>query len=89
MNSATSGYHETLTVFWIRIVTAFCAERKGESRVAVINELVKLPRDLFRAHYSYDVVTSPKRARAWVAPDLLSLLRITTAITAIPIRSRT
>ncbi len=71
VNSATNGYHETITVFWIRVVQAFCAPRRGQTRLAVINELVeKFPRDFFKQYYSYDVVKSEEARRVWIAPDL-------------------
>jgi len=74
INSASSGYHETLTVFWIRFVTSFCSCRRSEPRLAVINEMIaQLPRDLFQRYYSYDIVKSQEARRAWIEPDLHAL----------------
>ena len=74
VNSAMSGYHETLTVFWIRIVTSFCAERSRLTRLAVVNAMMaQLPRDLFRKYYSFDVVQSRDARRRWIEPDVKAL----------------
>jgi hypothetical protein len=74
VNSATSGYHETLTVFWIRTVTSFCERRRSQPRLHVVNEMfAQLPRDLFRQYYSFDVVQSQAARREWIEPDLKSV----------------
>jgi hypothetical protein len=74
VNSDTSGYHETLTVFWIRVVTSFCAARQEQTRLVVINEMVaQLPRDLFKQHYSFDVVQSQEARKRWIEPDVKPL----------------
>ena len=69
-NSATSGYHETLTVFWIETVRAFCRTRAGSAPLAVINEMLgTLPAGLFREFYEFDVVKSKEARERWIAPD--------------------
>jgi hypothetical protein len=71
VNSATSGYHETLTVFWMEIVREFCRERRNSSRLTAINELMEvLPAGLFREYYSFDVVKSRQARERWMNPDL-------------------
>jgi len=70
-NSATSGYHETLTRLWAEVLgrfvrgiadpwTAACAavEKFGEDR------------DLHHLYYSFDVVRSTEARRTWIPPDL-------------------
>jgi hypothetical protein len=73
-NNATSGYHETLTVFWVAIVSAFCQNRKASGRLAAINAMMEtLPAGLFKEFYGFDVLKS-RRARArWMEPDLRPL----------------
>lgn len=70
-NTETSGYHETLTVFWLQLIRANLPG--GVSRLEAVKQIQKqfgLTRDLFRQYYSFDVVNS-KEARAWwIAPDL-------------------
>jgi hypothetical protein len=73
-NSASSGYHETLTVFWIEIVRGFCENRKASDRLAVINEMLALlSAALFREYYGFDVTKSHIARGRWVQPDLKKL----------------
>ncbi len=74
LNSATSGYHETLTVFWVEIVRAFCRARNTSARLDVINEMVDaLPATLFRDFYTFGVVKSREARERWVEPGLKKL----------------
>lgn len=76
-NTADSGYHETLTLFWIAQVTHLLAQCGPElSRVEKVRRLVEAlapRRDLFRDYYSFDVVRSQQARREWVAPDVKPL----------------
>ncbi len=63
-NTETSGYHETLTIFWLRQI----AKRLREG--ASLEEITALPSGLWRDYYSYDVVKSTQARREWVEPDL-------------------
>ena len=71
-NTATSGYHETLTRFWAGVVVAHLRAVAPPSRLAAVRSAVEAfgaARGLHAAHYSFDVVAD-RRARAeWVAPD--------------------
>ena len=70
-NSADSGYHETLTIFWVSVVKAFCMSRRSDGRLAVINEMMEtLPAGLFKQFYGFDVVKSRRARERWVEPDL-------------------
>src|SRR4051812_41370312 len=61
-NTTRSGYHETLTRFWIAIAAAFLAQLPAaEPRSEKIRKLVDCfgaRRDLFKDYYSFDVVKS-------------------------------
>jgi hypothetical protein len=76
-NTATSGYHETLTVFWSRIVRGFLLLAEPEQPVACLaaNLLATYGarRDLWHEYYSYDVVKCTEARRRWVEPDLKPL----------------
>jgi hypothetical protein len=73
-NTADSGYHETLTVFWVTVIRAFCKERRAGSRLDALNELMETyPTGYFRQFYGFDVVKSRKARERWVPPDLLPL----------------
>ncbi|MBA3240067.1 MAG: hypothetical protein H0T60_02430 [Acidobacteria bacterium] len=72
----TSGYHETLTLFWLRHVRAFLEGdfNEGRSLVALANDLVRgagigLP----LTFYSRELLFSPEARAFWVEPDLKTL----------------
>ena len=76
-NTDHSGYHETLTVFWMAIVKA-CLDRlpdgtpRLEAVQAVVEELGPR-RDLFKEYYGFDVVKSAEARRRWVEPDVKAI----------------
>ncbi len=73
-NSIDSGYHETLTVFWVSVVREFCKSRKTSKRLKVINEMIEaLPAGMFKQFYGFDVVKSRKARERWVPPDIQGL----------------
>lgn len=73
-NSIDSGYHETLTVFWVSIVREFCKRRRTFGRLSVINELMETqPAGLFRQFYGFDVIQSRRARERWVEPDIQTL----------------
>jgi hypothetical protein len=76
-NTEASGYHETLTCFWMAVAGAFLAglpesEPPGE-RIRALVDRFGSRRDLFREYYSFDVVQSREARLGWVAPDLKPL----------------
>ena len=77
IDSDHSGYHETLTLFWLAVVKARLRQMEpGEARIDTVRMLVAefAPRrDLFREYYSFDVVRSVEARRSWVPPDVKAL----------------
>ena len=76
-NTPHSGYHETLTRFWMAVAGAFLAglpeaKPRTEKIQALIDEFGPR-RDLFREYYSFDPVKSREARLGWVAPDLKPL----------------
>ena len=70
-NTEDSGYHETLTVFWIDAVAREIPPET--SRVEAVRHVVEQlapKRDLWRDYYSFDVVKSKEARARYVAPDL-------------------
>ena len=72
----TSGYHETLTLFWIRIVGGYLERAAGDSRslVHLVNGLLSdhdtsLPLN----YYSRERLMSGEARARWVEPDLKAL----------------
>jgi hypothetical protein len=75
-NTDTSGYHETITVMWIRLLDGLrrevgAMERAEFARLAV--ERFVGEKDVFKRYYDFDVVGSVVARREWVEPTLLAL----------------
>lgn len=72
-NTADSGYHETLTRFWVAKVAAYLKTREDELPLAKVRAAVEhfgIRRDWFQDHYSFDVPKSREARARWMAPDL-------------------
>ena len=72
----TGGYHETLTLFWLRVVRSFLEGGRNEARslVSLANELVaNADKELPLRHYTRERLFSPEARAAWVEPDLKPL----------------
>ena len=71
-----SGYHETITLFWLRIVSDFEAKADaGASLAAIANQLIDYCNDknLILDYYSAELLESPRAKVEWVEPDLKKL----------------
>src|SRR5687767_5829712 len=72
-NTDDSGYHETLTVFWLKRIWNFLDEREWTNAVAPLtNELIDRFKDpnLPLRYYSRDLLFSTKARRDYCPPDL-------------------
>ena len=72
----TGGYHETLTIFWLRRVRSFLEGGRNEARslVSLANELVaSADKSLPLAYYTRERLFSPEARAGWVEPDLKPL----------------
>ena len=70
-NTATSGYHETITVFWIKVLEALLRQAQPIARArfaALAVERFASQRDLFRRFYDFDVVASTEARAEWIPP---------------------
>ncbi len=72
-----SGYHETLTFFWVAIARRFLAAAGPNTSISTLaNDFILLYGDrksLFREYYSNELVMSWEARQSWVAPDLKPL----------------
>jgi hypothetical protein len=78
-NTDDSGYHETLTVFWLKRVWNFLDEREWTHALAPLaNELIERlsDPDLPLRYYSRDLLFSTKARRDYFPPDLQSQKRM-------------
>lgn len=74
-HSAT-GYHETITLFWLKIVRRFLDERVNAQALSdVANELLEKFGDskLLSEYYSRELIASTEARSVWVEPDLCKL----------------
>lgn len=68
-----TGYHETITIFWLRIVSDF-AKGSEDDLPATANRLIeKYQKDHIREYYSPELLASDEAKAAWVEPDLKTL----------------
>jgi len=76
-NTDTTGYHETLTQFYIRLVAEFIkTSNSAESLVQICNRLVgskMAQRDYPLEFYSKHLLFSVKARRQWTEPDIQAL----------------
>lgn len=75
-NTATSGYHETLTHFWLLIVEDHLEAVKPQSRLEAARAAVSRfgeKRALHALYYSGDVVKDSEARQRWRSPDLRAL----------------
>ena len=69
----TGGYHETLTLFWLRVVRSFLEGGRNEARslLSLANELAaSADKNLPLRHYTRARLFSPEARAGWVEPDL-------------------
>jgi hypothetical protein len=73
INSATSGYHETITVAYVRLIAEFLATFPAEVPIETRAErLVSGPlgeRSVLFDYWSREVLMSPRARAEWVPPD--------------------
>lgn len=70
LDTATSGYHETLTCFWTGVVSRLVqgfSDPLLAARHAV--ERVGGERNLHRLYYTFDIVSDPRARASFVPPD--------------------
>jgi len=71
-----TGYHETITLFWLAMTRDFVATASPESSLHVLaNELAEkfADRNFILNYYSEALLGSAEAKRRWVEPDLKSL----------------
>ncbi len=70
-NTATSGYHETITIFWIKVLDALLLNAQPIARAEVAALAVERfapQRDLFRRFYDFDLIASNVSRAVWIPP---------------------
>lgn len=82
-NTDHSGYHETLTIFWLQVVYAYYIAAGTQDIDAIYQDLIKTP--LAAGHlpaqfYSNELLFSTTARQYWAAPDLQDLPAIKTLV---------
>ena len=76
-NTPDSGYHETLTIFWMRILHRFVQENAGSRRYETIRQELfssfYADKELPLKYYSREVLFSARARGQWVEPNLKAL----------------
>ncbi|HEX5703190.1 MAG TPA: hypothetical protein VFX97_08340 [Pyrinomonadaceae bacterium] len=70
------GYHETITLFWLRIVANLVAEHRANMSLSeTANALIDRckDKDLIAQFYSDELLATDKAKAEWVEPDLKAL----------------
>lgn len=72
-NTEDSGYHETLTLFWLEVISRTLGrdDPRGNPLEAARRIVGRFGarRDFFRDFYSFDVVKSREARANWIPPD--------------------
>lgn len=87
-NTATAGYHETLTMLWLAIVARYVKgieKPYAAARTAV--EKFAEERDLHYLYYSFDVVRDSAARHSWRAPNLSGPHELCTEVISLGISS--
>lgn len=74
VNSLDSGYHETLTRFWLKILRRFLNSipdpvQRLETVNRVVAEFAQF-KNLYTEYYSFDPAKSREARVSWIPPDL-------------------
>lgn len=75
-NNGTNGYHETITVFWWRLLSLFVSEHKGldyESMCAAFLKSAWNKREIIFDYYSKESVLSQKARAMFIHEDIQSV----------------
>lgn len=81
-NTADSGYHETVTGFYVHMIQVYLAEAGAQLEARddlppdLISELLASPlaaRTVALQYYSRDLINSQRARREWVEPDVAPL----------------
>jgi hypothetical protein len=74
-NTDTSGYHETITVAWIKLLAGLLREAAPLDRAAfsaLALQRFEADKNIFRRYYDFDLVGSVEARKTWIPPTLAS-----------------
>jgi hypothetical protein len=71
-----NGYHETITVFWLKMVSSFLRTANSHATTAELANLVAneyCNKNVIADYYSAETLASAKAKKEWVEPDVKAL----------------
>ena len=74
-NTETSGYHETITIAWIKVLAKLLRESEPIERgafAALAVERFAGDKSFLNRYYDFNLVASTQARRSWVPPTLAS-----------------
>ena len=72
-NTNDAGYHETITIFWMRLIRKYLNENKFETIEMACHQFIQSElssKDILLEYYSEDVLFSEKARLEWVEGDI-------------------
>ena len=75
-NTPEKGYHETLTIFWNKVLSKYVASHRSESLEELINKFFLsswCAKDLPFKYYRRETIFSVNARAAWIEPDIQKL----------------
>lgn len=78
-NTDTSGYHETLTVFWVRVIQAYMAYKKPTTIEEAFSGFLKTLAATSKfpeRFFTRELLFSKFARHNWVDPDILPISKI-------------
>lgn len=72
-NTETSGYHETITVLWIKLLAELLRDSQpiGRAEFALLAlERFESDRGILQSYYDFDLVNSVEARKRWIPPTL-------------------
>ena len=75
-NTDTSGYHETVTVLWIKLLAGLLRDSQPIGRTefaALAVRRFESDRSILQRYYDFDLVNSVEARRQWMPPTIGSL----------------
>jgi hypothetical protein len=77
VNTDTSGYHDTITVAYVKLIDQFLSTMRGDTPLPErVHRLLNSPvaeRDVLQHYYSKEHLFSVAARRGWIEPDLRPL----------------
>lgn len=87
-NTDDSGYHETITAFWVSVAHAYLAETKQKDPNSAYTAFIQLAcakSDFPFDFYSRELLFSVRARHTWVEPDLLPISTIAEKMSALEV----